>query len=188
MENAEKEVCTIKTYKDSVKTNLHQGGDVSKSSGIVEAIGTIDELNAFAGMAKTKITDNEIRELLAQIQHDLFRAGADLATPLGRDVKSKRLAPEDVKRLEDIIAKCESGLEPLKSFILPGGTEASASLHMCRTVCRRAERVLAGLNEQGEINPEAFRYVNRLSDVFFALARLANRRAGVEEESWTHEK
>ncbi|MBI2971513.1 MAG: cob(I)yrinic acid a,c-diamide adenosyltransferase [Candidatus Aenigmarchaeota archaeon] len=172
----------MKQYRDSTKTSVHRGPDVSKASAIVDACGTVDELNAFVGVAKAEIADKEIYALLTDVQNGLFRLGADIATPLGRDVQ--RITAADVQQLESVITAAEKELSPLRRFILPGGSDAAAALHVCRTVCRRAERILAALSERGEINSEAFRYANRLSDMFFIIARLVNSRIGLDEQEW----
>lgn len=171
-----------KAYQDKEDTDLY-GCRAGKDSLRVEAIGNIDELNSFAGLAVSRIEDSEMKGILKEIQSRLFATGADLATPPDAG-RSERITGEDVKRLEEIIIKIESELPPLARFILPGGSEEAALLHACRTVCRRAERSLVALKKKEEINNFAFVYVNRLSDLFFALARTANRRKGVNDEEW----
>lgn len=175
----------MKAFKDSPETNL-AGGKTSKTSARVEAYGTIDELQSFAGLARSRAKDEEIKHILKEIQEDLFTIGAELA-----DTQYKlkvKISAENVKKLEYIIEKSEKELEPLTHFILAGGAPEAALLDACRTVARRAERNILRLMEKEQINGEVFRYINRLSDVFFALSRLANKRAGEKEEKWVPKK
>lgn len=141
------------------------------------AIGTVDELNAHVGMARLNETalGAAIAGMLTRIQNDLFDLGADLATPDKGDGRTRlRITPAQVERLEREIDQINDKLEPLTSFVLPGGSAAAASLHLCRTVARRAERLMVDLDRQETINPEALHYINRLSDLFFVAARQAN--------------
>ncbi|MCB9630829.1 MAG: cob(I)yrinic acid a,c-diamide adenosyltransferase [Sandaracinus sp.] len=171
---------------DAGETGLFGGGRVSKASARVWAYGEVDELNSVIGLARTTPIDEVVDGLLAQIQSDLFDVGAELARTPGREVKS--FVPEiddaDVERLEQAIDRAESELAPLQTFVLPGGSPAAAHLHLARTVCRRAERRVVAL--EGEDVPRAVvvRYLNRLSDLLFVLARLANHRAGVPDVPW----
>ena len=146
------------------------------------AIGTIDELNATVGLARLEATGIDAH--LARIQNDLFDLGADLATPdTARKRERLRISDAQVARLEAEVDALNAGLPDLTSFVLPGGTRAAATLHLCRTVARRAERTLVALNAAEPLNPEALRFVNRLSDFFFVAARRANA-AGSGDVLW----
>lgn len=164
---------------DKGETSLVGGARVSKASARVEAYGEVDELNSVIGLARSKLHDEGIDRALATIQNDLFTLGADLASPSG--VESPRVDEGLIKRLEELSDGFLGELEPLKEFILPGGSEAGAALHLARTVARRAERRAVALAEKEEINPRVIAYLNRLSDLLFILARVANRRAGLQE-------
>lgn len=166
---------------DAGKTSLVSGDRVSKADLRVSAYGDVDELNSVLGVVRTGPLDVELSELLGRLQNDLFTVGADLATPAGTPVP--RVSPEMVTELEQVIDQYLEELEPLKEFILPGGSSAGAMLHLARTVARRAERVVVALAEREEITAEALQYLNRLSDLLFVLARAANKRAGTVEQS-----
>ncbi|HWQ34610.1 MAG TPA: cob(I)yrinic acid a,c-diamide adenosyltransferase [Blastocatellia bacterium] len=166
---------------DAGQTSLVSGDRVSKADLRVSAYGDVDELNSVLGVTRTFSLDAELNELLGRLQNELFTVGADLATPSGTPVP--RVDEEMVTGLEEVIDKYLAELEPLKEFILPGGSQAGAMLHLARTVARRAERVVVALAEREEINAAALRYLNRLSDLLFVLARAANKRAGTVEES-----
>jgi cob(I)alamin adenosyltransferase len=173
---------------DKGDTGLFGGGRVSKSHPRVEAYGDVDELNAFIGMARAVEMMPRIDEVLVPVQRDLFAIGALLATP-DRDKMKKQLekASIDDRRIAELEHAIDDGdkeLEPLKSFIVPGGTPKAAALHVARTVCRRAERRVIALPESEEIPPIVVVYLNRLSDLLFTLARVANRRAGAGEVTW----
>jgi cob(I)alamin adenosyltransferase len=172
---------------DSGETSLATGARRRKDDLRVEAFGVIDETNAAIGVARLSVEarDADLDDILARIQNELFDLGAELATPL--DPKkpldpAMRLAitPSQVERLEKDIDGLNAVLAPLKSFVLPGGTPAAAHLHVARTVCRRAERVMASLGEKKgeELSPTAFAYVNRLSDFLFVASRYVNRDRG----------
>jgi cob(I)alamin adenosyltransferase len=165
---------------DDGDTALVGGARVSKASPRVEAYGDVDELNSLIGLARSLVEDREIDEALALIQNDLFTVGGDLASPSGIEVP--RVVDSFVTTLEDLSDRFLEELEPLKEFILPGGCEAGATLHLARTVARRAERRVVALAELEEINAETVVYLNRLSDLLFILARVVNRRAGVSEK------
>lgn len=170
---------------DAGKTSLYGGQRVWKDTVRIQTVGTVDECNAALGVAVTQTADPEIREVLARIQGELFEVGADLATPLARGGETvPRVRAEETARLETEIDRFEEELEPLRHFILPGGSPVGASLHLARVVCRRAERHLVTLEQTEDINPEVARYLNRLSDHLFVLARLANHRAGTPETIW----
>ena len=175
---------------DAGQTALFGGLRVRKDVPRVEAYGTVDELNACLGLAAVAVGGHpDIQALLARVQSELFDLGAELSTPPERaeDRLAARvplLAAEPVETMEGEIDRYEAELAPLKTFILPGGTAAAAALHLARTVCRRAERRVLSLAELEAVNPEVGRYMNRLSDLLFVLARVANRRAGVEDVPW----
>lgn len=160
------------------------GGRVKKDAIRVEAYGTVDELNSFVGQALTLMDSTTHADMIAElteIQHELFDAGGDLAfvkAPEGMELSFK-INPLMTERLEKQIDAYDAECPPLKRFVLPGGTPLSASLHVCRTVARRAERRVVTLADLEPINEEVRRYLNRLSDYFFAVARAANVRAGV---------
>lgn len=153
-------------------------GQVDKSDLRVEACGTIDELNAFIGETMVRLEDKHLKADLNQIQYQLFDLGGDLAQ-LKKETYLVKV--EMVKQVETWIDKYDQACPPLDRFILPGGTMAASALHICRVVCRRAERRVVALGQQKDVNPEIFRYLNRLSDLFFVLARLVNDQANVSE-------
>ena len=163
---------------DSGTTALGNGERVAKFDPRVEAYGTADELNCFVGVARLEAVD-ETDAALSRIQNDLFDLGADLCRPdMAKDATSEypplRMTAEQVDRLEGEIDLMNASLEPLRSFILPGGSKLAAHLHVCRTVARRAERLSVLLSQEEEVNPSAVKYLNRLSDWFFVAARMAN--------------
>jgi cob(I)alamin adenosyltransferase len=168
---------------DAGQTSLGDGQRVSKADLRVEAYGTVDELNALIGVVLAREAPAEFRPWLERIQNELFDLGADLAVPLA-DAKRERLrvTPEQVEWLETLCDEVNARLEPLRSFVLPGGSEPAALLHLARTVCRRAERITVALAAEEDVNPEALAYLNRLSDLLFILARAAN--ADGEEPLW----
>jgi cob(I)alamin adenosyltransferase len=173
---------------DRGETGLFGGGRVSKSHPRVEAYGDIDELNAAIGLARSIEMMPRIDEVRAPVQRDLFSLGALLATPNHDKVKQQlekaRIDDTRVAELERAIDDGETELEPLTAFILPGGTPKSAALHVARTVCRRAERKVISLGSEVDVPPIVVKYLNRLSDLLFVLARVANRRAGAPEVIW----
>lgn len=176
---------------DTGETALFGGRRVAKDTPRVEAYGTLDELNACLGTAVVALgaDGGEIGALLARLQSELFDLGAELSTPPERAedrlaARVPRMTEPRVEALEGEIDRFEEGLAPLKTFILPGGTVAAASLHLARTVCRRAERRVVSLAALEPVNPEVIRYLNRLSDLLFVLARAANQRAGMEDVPW----
>ncbi len=171
---------------DAGETALFDGTRVRKSDPRVEAYGHIDELNAMLGLALASGADALLADRLVQLQRDLFALGARLADPTARiagRVRKAALGDEDVRRLEVWIDEAEAELQPLRRFILPGGAPAGAALHVARTICRRAERCIVSLGD-GAVDPDLLAYVNRLSDLLFVLARLANARAGVADVEW----
>jgi cob(I)alamin adenosyltransferase len=163
---------------DHGETALGDGSRVAKHGLRVTAYGTVDEANSFVGIARLHAT-GEMANRLAAIQHDLFDLGADLCRPdLEKDAEAEypplRIVATQVKRLEEEIDAMNAALQPLRSFILPGGSALAAHLHVCRTVARRAERATVELAQAEPVNPEAVKYLNRLSDWFFVAARIAN--------------
>jgi len=169
---------------DEGETGLYGGQRVWKDALRVETYGTVDECNAVLGAALTLIEDAEAREVVTRIQGELFEVGADLATPLARGEAAGRVGAEATARLEAEIDRFEAELPPLRHFILPGGSPGGAALHQARAVCRRAERRLVALGQAEPVSPEVARYLNRLSDHLFVLARLVNSRAGAPETIW----
>lgn len=173
---------------DAGETSLFDGTRVMKDDARVDACGQVDELNAWLGFARAAGLGPmapALDEPLLHIQRDLFALGADLADPadkIARRVTKARLTDGDVERLEHLIDRLETDLPPLTRFILAGGTEAGAALHVARTVCRRAERRMVAL--QPPVDGVLLRYVNRLSDLLFVMARAVNRRAGAPEIEW----
>jgi cob(I)alamin adenosyltransferase len=154
----------------------------------VEAYGDVDELNAVIGMARSIEMMPRIDEVLVPIQRDLFAIGALLATPdrdkMALHLEKARIDEGRIAELEHAIDDGDTELEPLTAFIIPGGTPKAAALHVARTVCRRAERHVVRLQHEVELPPLAVIYLNRLSDLLFTLARVANRRAGAGEVTW----
>ena len=172
---------------DDGETALGNGTRVAKHSMRVNAYGTVDELNATVGVARLH-ADCDMGQWLSLIQNDLFDLGADLCRPeMERDHEAEyaplRMAGSQVTRLENEIDVLNAQLAPLRSFILPGGSVLSAHLHVCRTVARRAERLCVELATMEAINPDAVRYLNRLSDWFFVAGRVANN-AGADDVLW----
>jgi cob(I)alamin adenosyltransferase len=169
---------------DDGRAALGTGERRLKSDARFVAIGAIDELNAHIGLARLE-ADGDLDTMLARIQNDLFDFGADLSVPLdeARPRQRLRIGEGHVARLEGEIDRVNAELAPLTSFILPGGSRLAAALHLCRTVTRRAEGQLVQLDQSERLNPEALRYVNRLSDFFFVAARFANRR-GAGDVLW----
>ncbi len=170
---------------DEGLTGLGDGSRVSKDSLRVTAYGEVDELNSVLGIVLLDPTFAE-QKLLLRIQNELFDLGADLCTPYSADedpTHKLRILPEQVAQLEQEIDRLNEPLSPLRSFVLPGGTSASAYLHLARTVCRRAERTLVSLMQSEPVNKHAFIYLNRLSDLFFVMARYLNEK-GQNDVLW----
>ncbi len=165
---------------DGGETHLGDMSRVAKTDPRIEAYGTVDELNAVVGVARTMDgLPANVGEWLGRIQNDLFDVGADLSVPDGGERERLRVAPEQTEWLEQVCDEVLAGLEPLRSFVLPGGTPAAAQLHVARTVCRRAERRVLAVGDAA--SGEVVRYLNRLSDLLFVLARLLN---GANETLW----
>ena len=170
---------------DGGDTSLFGGKRVRKDSLRIETYGTVDELNSVIGVCRAQKIPKQIDIVLEEIQRDLFTLGADLATP--HDVKKKsvkRIENSHVVRLESHIDAIEATLEPLKQFILPGGSETAAMLHFARAVCRRAERLVIRLSHEEKINKHPVVYLNRLSDLLFVLARKTNALSKTPETKW----
>ncbi len=177
---------------DDGTTGLFGGDRVSKDDPRIAAFGSVDELNACVGLAaaacdSTNPFESRLLDTLSQLQSRLFDVGADLAAPLGskHQDKIKRIDSDDVKQVEAWIDEFDAKNEPMKSFVLPGGTELAARLHLARTVCRRAEREVIALAHGGPVNEQLRIYLNRISDLLFAMARRANKQAGVADVPWT---
>jgi cob(I)alamin adenosyltransferase len=172
---------------DSGDTALFDGTRVSKADPRVAAYGDVDELSAWLGLARAAAGDGEVADMLAQVQRDLFALGARLADPAHRiagRVTKAAISAADVSRLEGWIDGFDAELPPLRRFILAGGSPAGAALHVARTVCRRAERRAVLLASELAVEPAVLAYLNRLSDLLFVAARLANFRALREEPLW----
>jgi cob(I)alamin adenosyltransferase len=171
---------------DDGTTSLFSGGRVPKHHLRVESYGTIDELNSTLGLARALQPSAGTDAYLTRVQHQLFNLGADLATPLDAPTSYvTRMDAAAITWLEESIDRMTAELPPLTAFILPGGSSAAAALHIARTVCRRAERVITLLSEQAALNDHVLPYVNRLSDFLFTLARWENQQAGVEDVRWS---
>jgi cob(I)alamin adenosyltransferase len=171
---------------DAGETGLFDGTRVPKSDPRVEAYGDVDELNAWLGLVRAGQLPDDLAEVILRIQNDLFALGARLADPAHRiagRVEKAAVTEADIRRLEEWIDRYEEELPPLRRFILAGGLPSGAALHVARTVCRRAERRIVSLGADA-VEPEVVAYVNRLSDLLFVLARVANHRGGAEEVSW----
>jgi len=171
---------------DSGETGLFDGTRVPKSDPRVSAYGDVDELNAWLGLARVELADEQLTGILETVQRDLFALGAQLADPsrkISGRVTKAAVNAEDVTRLEGWIDQLEAELTPLRRFILAGGSSGAAVLHVARTICRRAERGIVSLGPDA-LEPDLLVYVNRLSDLLFVMARTANRRAGVAETEW----
>lgn len=168
---------------DAGETGLGDGSRVSKDSPRVRALGDLDELNSVLGMVLAEDVPAAVRDALSQVQHDLFDLGGEISIP-GHTL----LKPARVEALEGALEAWNSGLEPLKEFILPGGTRAAAAAHLARTVCRRAERSVVALGRADKVSDATRRYLNRLSDLLFVAGRMLNRKAGQNDVQWRHDK
>ncbi len=178
---------------DDGQTGLAGGQRIAKDDLRIDCYGTVDELNAFIGLARTTV--EELRSsaeplgafsiILKRVQHELFNLGSILAT-LPQDVhpKQPRITPAEIEQLEQEIDRANEDLQPLRSFVLPGGTRLDAELHVCRTVCRRAERLLVELSREQSVPIEALQYLNRLSDALFVWSRWVNHAVGASETLW----
>lgn len=174
---------------DDGGTALFGGGRVRKDDARVEAYGSVDELNAVVGWAVTRVAEGDIRDRLEGLQHDLFTLGAELATPPAREGRKRPATPgapaDRVTEMEGWMDDADEELPPLRAFVLPGGTEGAAALHMARTVCRRAERAVVRLAGDDFVDPDVLAYLNRMSDLLFTFARLENHRGGGGDVEWS---
>lgn len=178
---------------DTGQTSLVGGQRLAKNDPRIEAYGTVDELNSFVGIARESIAElnprapslADLGSILLRVQHELFNAGSILAT-LPEDVhpKQARITPAESEQLEREIDRMNDALPPLRSFVLPGGCRLNAELHVCRTICRRAERICVGLKDQTAEIQEVIRYLNRLSDAFFVWSRWASAHLAAPETLW----
>lgn len=175
---------------DAGMTSLVGGRRLPKNDLRIEAYGTVDELNAFIGMARQSAVESGLAEfgaILLRVQHELFNAGSILATlPEDRHPNQPRVTEVEAAQLEREIDSMNESLAPLRSFVLPGGCRINAELHVCRTVCRRAERLCVALGEQAD--PDIVKYLNRLSDAFFVWSRWVSEKLGAEETLWEPNK
>lgn len=171
---------------DKGTTSLVGGTRVPKTHIRLEAYGTIDELNSHLGLLQTYLTDNSDKQLVSRVQNKLFSVGSYLATDQTQTALrlESRIEDEDIELLEQAIDEIDNTLPPLNSFILPGGSRGAAVAHICRTVCRRAERRILALSEECEIDSHVTAFVNRLSDYLFILARKLNLLAKTDEIFW----
>ena len=171
---------------DRGETSLFGGTRVLKDSLRIESYGCVDELNSVLGVARSSNAPKDVDSILETVQNDLFVLGADLATPLARNAKKvKRIELAHVEGLENTIDRLDASLQPLDSFILPGGSLLGAQLHIARTICRRAERFVVRLSKKEKIGEMPVMYLNRLSDCLFVLARYANKVTGAQEKKWS---
>jgi cob(I)alamin adenosyltransferase len=172
---------------DQGQTHLAGGQRVSKDSARIECYGTVDELNAFVGMAAISAGESvpELAPILRRVQHELFNLGSILATrPEDVHPKQARVTEAEVRQLETEIDRMNADLAPLRSFVLPGGTRLNTELHACRTICRRAERLAVTLARDETVPAETIQYLNRLSDAFFVWSRWVNHVLGIPEVLW----
>lgn len=169
---------------DDGTTGLIGGGRVPKNDSRLDAYGTVDELNSTLGVVRSSEISEKSDDILDQLQHQLFELGAELATPDPNAKTVGSIQDEHVSQVEAWIDELEAELAPLTNFILPGGTAAAAGLHLARCVCRRAEREMATLASAAPLRSVLLKYVNRVSDLLFVMARTANREAGVDDVPW----
>ena len=167
---------------DDGTTGLGDGSRINKDSPRVTAMGDVDELNSVVGLMLTETLPLEVRTLLTQVQHDLFNIGGELSIPGYVLLKEERITD-----LETAIDQFNEQLQPLKEFILPGGTKAAAFCHLARTVCRRAERELMQLHHAEKVTETSRKYLNRLSDLLFVMCRIINKEAGVSDVLWNNQ-
>jgi len=175
----------IYTYTgDQGSTSLFGGGRVAKCDLRICACGTVDELNAALGVARSMGGAPRVDDILRLLQNRMFDLGAELASPEAKDRGTQFLQDADVAELESFIDSLEEGLPELKAFVLPGGSQAASFLHLSRSVCRRAEREMVALAQVAPLRDTLLKYVNRVSDLLFVLARTANAEAGVDDVPW----
>lgn len=174
---------------DDGTTSLFGGERVRKGNPRIDAYGTVDETNSVVGLARAHLSGesgaDRLDPVLADVQEELFVVGADLATPVDAKPLVPRITAEHVEQVEERIDAFDADLKPLKKFVLPGGAPAGATLHSARTICRRAERLVVQASASTPINEKTKVYLNRLSDLLFVLARWANKKAGMREDTWT---
>jgi cob(I)alamin adenosyltransferase len=168
---------------DDGTTRLGDGTKIGKDNALMEAIGTVDELNSLIGMVIAAGVPSPIGDYLDQIQHRLFDLGGELSVPGHRIIED-----DHARQLEQQLDSLNTALPALEDFVLPGGTQAAATCQLARSVCRRAERCLVRLSSQKEVNFSILKYLNRLSDLLFVMARALNQAAGVPETVWQHSK
>jgi cob(I)alamin adenosyltransferase len=168
---------------DDGTTGLQGGVRVSKSNLRIRAYGSVDEINASIGLILSSKIDSDLKDILIKIQNDLFVVGADLSNPALSN-KKNRVSPEMVENLEKKIDVLENDLLPISNFILPGGHAIASQVHIARTIVRRAETEVIALDEKEKINKECKKYLNRLSDLLFVIARTINKRNGIEDIIW----
>ncbi len=168
---------------DDGTTGVQGGKRISKSNLRIKAYGTIDELNATIGLVLSKKFDDDIEDLLRNIQNDLFVAGSDLSNPDLSNMKN-RITKEMIANIEKNIDRLENELPPITNFILPGGHEVASLIHIARTIARRAETIVISLNENEKVNDECKKFLNRLSDLLFVIARTVNKKNGFNDIIW----
>ena len=164
---------------DQGQTGLADGSRVSKDSARIDAIGQVDELNSVIGLVISEAVTEKMKEELQSIQNELFNMGGELAI-----VKTSLMMEDKVLAIDELVENYNNELPPLREFILPGGTKTAGLFHLARSVCRRAERSLVSLGKQESISPVLYQYLNRLSDLFFVYARVANKMAGQSDIFW----
>jgi cob(I)alamin adenosyltransferase len=174
---------------DQGETSLASGERVPKDAPRIECYGTVDELNAFVGLAAVTAAAqpglSDLERILLRIQHELFNLGSILSTlPESVHPRQPKITEAEIERLEAEMDRMNEDLPALRSFVLPGGSRLSAELHACRTICRRAERITVALSRQEPVDPINIRYLNRLSDAFFVFSRWANLKSGRDEILW----
>lgn len=171
---------------DKGTTSLIGGTRVKKSDIRIESYGTVDELNSFIGLLTTYVDEKETADLLAEIQNVLFNVGCNLAMgeSFKKEIKESVVADALIEHVENAIDRMQSAIPELKSFVIPGGSRSASTAHVCRTVCRRAERLIIALDESSEVDRNLMAYVNRLSDYFFVLSCYLNNIEKVDEKIW----
>ncbi len=169
---------------DDGLTGLFGGGRIAKDSLHIEACGSVDELNCTIGLARSVCRHDELSGALLDLQQRLFELGADLATPLSKSPTIDRIDADHILQIEQQIDRVSEQLPPMNNFLLPGGGETAARLHLARSICRRAERLCVALSRQRDINAHVTVYLNRLGDLLFAMARRANQLEEVEDVPW----
>jgi len=172
-------------HGDQGETSLLGGQRVPKNHIRIQAYGTIDELNAYLGLVRSKLFDEQIKDFLLKCQKDLFVIGSQLAAPEGRIAEHiDCIAADDVVMLEQAIDGMDKELPPLNNFIVPGGDTVAAEVHVARSICRRAERLIVELSLAEDVHVNIIKYINRFSDYLFTLARMLNKQKGISEVKW----